>query len=421
MVDLLVIGAGLAGLNAAYCAAKAGLTVKVIAKGMGVTHWHAGTIDLLGYNADGKAVARPLDGLVDLPAEHPYRLLGEERLSAALTNFAALTAEIGLPYSGARTDGDNLWLPSPVGAARPVFLAPEGQTAGDLSTGQPLLVVGVEGMRDFYPKLIAENLSKQGHTARSAFLPFSLLTPRHDVTTVQLAKLVEDPSRLAQLSEALIRLVQAGERTGLPAILGFENHPAVLARLQEATGAPIFEIPTLPPSVPGIRLHSRLRRRLEAMGVRVEIGMEAIGFGAEGGRIAWVETETSSRPLKHRAAHFLLATGGILGGGINSDHTGRAWEVIFDLPVTIPQARSGWFRPHFLDGAGQPVFQGGVAVNRDFQPVHPDGSPVYANLWAAGGALAGADSIRERSLEGIAISTGRSACENVASAASPIT
>ncbi|MFZ1755055.1 MAG: FAD-binding protein, partial [Caldilineaceae bacterium] len=250
------------------------------------------------------------------------------------------------------------------------------------------------------------NLAKQGHTARHAFLPLSLFTPRHDITTLQLAKLAEEPTRLDPLAEALARLVKPGERIGLPAILGFENHPAVLERLTKATGASVFEIPTLPPSVPGIRLHSRLRRKLEAMGVRVEIGMEAIRFGAEGAHIVWVETETSSRPLKHRAANFLLATGGILGGGINSDHTGRAWEVVFDLPLTIPQERSDWFRPAFLDGSGQPVFRGGVPVNEDFQPIRPDGTPVYANLWAAGGTLAGADSIRERSVEGIGVGTG---------------
>jgi glycerol-3-phosphate dehydrogenase subunit B len=406
MNDLTIIGSGLAGLTAAYSAAKAGLSVKIIAKGMGVTHWHAGTIDLLGYDSAGKGVARPLDAMAALPAEHPYGLLGAERLSAALADFVALTAELGLPYTGGAAAGDNLWLPSPVGAARPAFLAPEGQAGGDLSTGQPLLIVGIEGVRDFYPKLIAENLAKQGHAARHAFLPLSLFTQRHDITTLQLAKLVEEPARLSQLAETLTRLVKSGERIGLPAVLGFENHPAVLAHLREATGATVFEIPTLPPSVPGIRLHTRLRRRLEALGVRVEIGMEAIGFSAEGDRILWVETETSSRPLKHRAANFLLVTGGILGGGIHSDHTGRAWEVIFDLPLTIPQERSGWFRPHFLDGGGQPVFRGGVPVNVNFQPIRTDGGPVYANLWAAGGTLAGADPIRERSVEGIAISTG---------------
>lgn len=415
MVDLLIIGAGLAGLSAAWHAAKAGRSVKVIAKGMGVTHWHAGTVDVLGYDAAGKGIARPLEAIGALPDSHPYRLLGAEGLSAALSDFAALSAEIGLPYTGAAAEGENLWLPSPVGAARPAFLAPAGQAAGDLSTGRPLLVVGIEGMRDFYPKLIAENLAKQGHTARHAFLPLSLFTDRHDITTLQLAKLVEEPDRLARLAESLARLVKPGERVGLPAVLGFENHPAVLARLNAVTGAPVFEIPTLPPSVPGIRLHGRLRRKLEQMGVRVEIGMEAIGFHAEGDRIAWVETESSSRLLRHRAGNFLLATGGILGGGIDSDHTGRAWEVVFGLPLTIPQERSGWFRPAFLDGGGQPLFRGGVAVNSNFQPIRPDGGSVYANLWAAGGILSGADPIRERSVEGVALSTGRVAVSEMLS------
>jgi glycerol-3-phosphate dehydrogenase subunit B len=119
-----------------------------------------------------------------------------------------------------------------------------------------------------------------------------------------------------------------------------------------------------------------------------------------------VETETSARPLKHRAANFLLATGGILGGGFDSDPTGRLWEVIFDLPLTAPRRRSEWFRPEFLDPAGHPIFHAGVPVNREFQPINADGTPVYANLWAAGGLLAHTDPIRERSLEGIAIATG---------------
>ncbi len=145
---------------------------------------------------------------------------------------------------------------------------------------------------------------------------------------------------------------------------------------------------------------------LEGRGVRVEIGMEAIGFHAEGKTIQWVETATSARPLKHRAKAFLLATGGVLGGGFNSDHTGRFWEVVFGLPLTVPQDRTQWFRPLFFDPGGQPVFHGGVATNAELQPVDAQGEIVYSNLRAAGGLLAGADPIQERSLEGIGIATG---------------
>ncbi len=412
MLDLVVIGAGLAGMSAASVAAQAGLRVRLIAKGMGATHWHAGTIDLLGYAPQsGDAVSDPLEaiGRMDAAGDHPYAVAGLENVRAALETFSTLMASLGLPYMG--TGERNLLLPSPVGAGRPVWLAPEAQISGRLDNNQPMLIVGFEGMRDFYPKLVAENLQKVGIPARTAFLPMSLITERRDFNSVWLAEWVEQPATLDALGKALVRLAASGERIGLPAILGLHHHNRVLAQLRAATGAEIFEIPTLPPSVPGIRLHTALRRHLETMGVAVEIGMEVTGTGMEDDRITWVETATSARPLRHRSRHFLLASGGILGGGIDSDHTGRVWETIFNLPLTTPQQRANWFAPHFL-GNGHPIFRGGVSVNRHFQPITADGAPVYANLWAAGGTLTGADVIHERSLEGIAIVTGMAAATN---------
>ena len=43
MLDLLVVGAGLSGLLAAYTVAHAGGKVRVVSKGLGAMHWNAGT------------------------------------------------------------------------------------------------------------------------------------------------------------------------------------------------------------------------------------------------------------------------------------------------------------------------------------------------------------------------------------------
>lgn len=417
MLDLLIIGAGLSGMCAAYAAVKAGLAVRVVAKGQGATHWHAGTVDVLGYTGGERTpISTPLnavDRLAEEGGDHPYALLEAEAVRAALADFVALSEEIGLPYRGAMDGESNLLLPSPVGAARPVFLVPEAQLAGRLDIDQPMLIVGFEGYANFFPKLMADNLNAQGHSARAAFLPLSLITTRRDFNAVWLSEIVEDEDNLNRLAEALSVLVEPGERIGLPAFLGFRDHARVMERLRQVTGAPIFEIPMLPPSVPGIRFHDKLARYLTGLGVRVEIGMEVIGFHAEEGEIRWVETATSARPLKHRARTFLLASGGILGGGIDSNAAGRVWETIFDLPLTTPQERAAWFRPQFLDPAGQPIFRGGVRVDRSLQPVDADGKRIYANLWAAGGILTGADPIQERSLEGIAVSTGIAAAKRI--------
>jgi glycerol-3-phosphate dehydrogenase subunit B len=217
------------------------------------------------------------------------------------------------------------------------------------------------------------------------------------------------------LAAELRKLIQPGERIGLPAILGLDAHAQVMDNLQTQTGAGVFEISTLPPSVPGLRLTAALRQKVESLGARIEINMPVKSFSAQGGRIAWIETDASARPLKHHADKFLLATGGILGGGINSDHTGRVWETCFNLPLTAPQTRGEWLNSRFLDPAGHPIFTSGVPVNRQFQPIDAQGAPVYSNLWAAGGTLAHADPIRECSLEGIAIATGIAAIRCVMS------
>ncbi|MBI5653685.1 MAG: anaerobic glycerol-3-phosphate dehydrogenase subunit B [Chloroflexi bacterium] len=385
MTELVVIGAGLAGLIAATRAAQAGHQVKIVAKGFGATHWHAGSIDLLGYFPNETiAIQRPLDAMRDVARvqpQHPYALLSDAQITDALKNFLALTREIGLPYVGAIQDGDNLWLPSPVGAARPTFLAPHAQRAGDLTRAEPMLIVGLRGMRDFYPELIAENLGKQGHPARAAFLPLDLITDRRDITTVQLAYALDDPARRARLASELKKLAQAGERIG---VIG-------------------------PNSVPGIRLTNALCNHLRQLGARVDVNMDVIAFRAEGDRVLWIESEASGRPLKHRAEKFLLATGGILGGGINTDHTGKIRETIFDMPLVAPRDRGQWFRARFFDPAGHPIFRAGIPVNREFQPVDANGARVFANVWAAGSTLAHCDPILERALEGIAITTGSAA------------
>ncbi len=422
--DLLVIGAGLSGLMAAHTAAQAGLRVQVIAKGLGSMHWSAGTVDVLGYGPEEltRPVKQPLEAIQALSAtqpDHPYTLLGAHQVQAALAEFTTLAAALGLPYGGAKTAGENLLLPSAVGALRPAFLAPQAQLAGDSSRTEPMLIVGFQGLRDFYPELIAENLAKQGIPARAAFLPLSLLADKSDRNNVQLALALDDNARRAKLGGELKRLVRPGERIGLPAILGLDDHSAALADLSAAAGAPIFEIPTLPPSVPGMRLFKALRARLWSMGVRVDAGMEAIGANAmpavngTAGRVQWIETATSSRPLKLQARSYLLATGGILGGGFDSDHTGHIWETVFSLPLTIPQHRYEWFRPEFMNPAGHPVFNGGVAVDGRMQPVDASGKVVYGNLWAAGGTLASVDPIQQHSLEGIAIATGVAAAKAI--------
>ena len=55
-------------------------------------------------------------------------------------------------------------------------------------------------------------------------LPMDLLTDRHDANTVQLARGLDDRRAARDLAKHLQKLVQPGERIGLPAVLGLDAH-----------------------------------------------------------------------------------------------------------------------------------------------------------------------------------------------------
>jgi glycerol-3-phosphate dehydrogenase subunit B len=129
------------------------------------------------------------------------------------------------------------------------------------------------------------------------------------------------------------------------------------------------------------------------------------GEGADG-RLTTVYTEAAAREQEHRANAFLLATGGIAGGGVRTDHTGAVWETALDLPLRAPNRRGEWFAPRFLAEGGHPIYRAGVAVDQQLRPLDGDGRLVYQNVAVAGAALACADPVRERCYSGLALATG---------------
>jgi glycerol-3-phosphate dehydrogenase subunit B len=413
--DVLVIGAGLAGLMAAWRIASAGKKVRLVAKGWGTTHWHSGCIDVLGYYPldSEKPIDSPAAGIEqlvkdfqegDLPIRHPYGLVGVEGVSAALEAFKLLSGEAGYPRHGSIEQ--NWLLPSAVGAIRPTCLAPEMMTAGDLAQDSPMLLVGFSRFGDFYAGIAADNLTKQGFAAASVTVDLPSLAERHVMTGVILARMMDQENFRAELAAAVKPHLGSAARVGFPAVLGTRSAMVVKADLEAKLGRPVFEIPVLPPSVPGIRLHHILKGAIERAGGRVFDGMEAVGCEVEGDRISAVYTETASRKRAHRYGKYILATGGILGGGIVTNFEGAAKEVVFDLPVSVPESRLDWYKRDFMDKDGHPVYRAGVVVNDDFRPLDKDGRVVYDNVLAAGTTLAHAEVIRERSMEGVALATG---------------
>ena len=403
MRDVIVIGAGLAGLMGALALAEAKRAPLLLAKGQGATHWTGGTIDVWG-GADERGPRAALRELIAAQPDHPYARAGVAGVEDALERFRALMEAARYPYAGSLDR--NVLLPTALGALRPAALMPATMAGGDVRLGGALLIAGFRELRDFFPPLAAANLTAQGLPARGEYLRLPPIKRRLDFNTRTFAQLFDDLAFREDVGRQLRALKGDATRIGLPAVLGLRDPLSVVADLQRISGAQIFEIPTLPPSVPGMRLFTIFRDAIARAGGRIQIGSEIVRAEGADGRLTTVWSEAAAREQEHRAGGFLLATGGVAGGGIRTDHTGAVWETALDLPLRAPNSRGEWFASRFLAEDGHPIYRAGITTDERMRPIDSAGRLIYENVVVAGAALAGADPIRERCLSGLALATG---------------
>ena len=407
--QVIVIGAGLAGLSAAWQASQNGKSVLVLAKGWGTTHWASGCIGVLGYDPwfPDSPVASPeeaLERMIRRQPDHPYARIGIEEIHRSLESFKSLCNKANYLIHGSL---DRNWLlPSALGSARPICLAPLTMIAGDLNIDTPALIVGFSNFQDFYPHLIAANLTSQDIPAEAINLDLKSLKSRYFSNNRTLAEAFENDEFRQEVISALRPYLGKAGRVGFPAVLGLTDSVRVQRELEALIGLPVFEIPTLPPSIPGIRLHRILVSAIEQSAGRVFDGIEVIGAKNTEDKIVSITAETSVRNRLHAAEIFVLATGGILGGGTFTYNSGYAQEMVFNLPLNAPTDRSLWLNRDFLSPAGHPIFSSGISVDQQFHPVDVSGNQNCKNLYAVGSALGNCDPIRERSMEGVALATG---------------
>jgi glycerol-3-phosphate dehydrogenase subunit B len=408
--DAVVVGAGLAGLTAAVRLAEGGASVLVLAKGIGATHLSPCTIDVLGY--DPEPVDRPRDALgrlLDARPDHPYRLVGADGVAAAIDWFKGCFADGPLsPYAYAGSVEENILLPTAVGVLRPSAAVPETMAAGDLRGGGEVCVVGFRGLKDFHPLLLADNLARvAGVRARGLELDIAP-EDRADVNALGFARAFDDAAFRAQVIAQLAGRLGAGERVALPAVLGIADPHGAWQDLQDRLGRPVFEVPTLPPSVPGMRAFATLRERLRRAGGRVILNVVVTGAERVGTRITAVRARIGLRDTVHEADWVVLATGGFAAGGLELNSDWVALETALGLPVTgVPAPGASRFRPGYFDE--HPIGRAGIAVDGDQRPVGPDGARAFDNVMVAGATLAGAEPWREKSGDGLSLATGHRA------------
>jgi glycerol-3-phosphate dehydrogenase subunit B len=413
--DAVVVGIGLAGLTAATRLAQAGARVLVLTKGIGSTHLSGATIDVLGYAPE--RVERPgeaLATLLDERPDHPYRTVGADGVTAALQWFQAQFAEGPLaPYTYTGGLERNLLLPTAVGVAKPSAAVPITMAGGDLHDDAPICVVGFRALKDFHATLLADNLTRAGNGARARAVELDMLPEgRVDANAQALARAFDDRTFRAEVAAQVVARLSPSERVAFPAALGIAHPHQVWSELEHLLGRPVFEVPTLPPSVPGMRVFATLREALRRAGGKVINNAVVTGCRSAERRVGALRARVGLRDVEYGADWVVLATGGFSAGGLELGSDWAVREAALGLPVAwAPGSGEERFRPGYFDT--HPIARAGVATDADLRPVDAGGERVYDNVLAVGATLGGAEPWREKSGDGLSLATGFRAAEHV--------
>lgn len=408
--DATIIGGGLAGLICGIKLGEAGLRCAIVSRGQSALHFSSGSLDLLSHLADATPISDIETGLCELAnrsPEHPYAQLG----TAAVLNYAdeteALLARAGLTLQGHwRYAHSRL---TPLGLWRTAWLSQQDAPCAPL-TGKRIRVVGIAGFLDFEPLMVAEGLKQQNIDADTAELALPVLDVLRqnpsEFRSVNIARMLDDPRYTQQLLQELTALAAGYDALLLPAVVGLEQ-PGLPAQLQQALPCALHFIPTLPPSVPGMRMYNALARYFRKCGGIIMDGdaVTSVTHDTSGLHQVWTRNH-GDIPLKAR--HVVLASGSFFSNGLVAERQ-RVREAIFDLDLHDYAAGGDWSHPDFFHS--QPWQSIGVKTNARLQPARH--GEVVAGLYAIGTVLGGFDPISQGCGGGVCAVTALHAAQQI--------
>ncbi|WP_039058747.1 glycerol-3-phosphate dehydrogenase subunit GlpB [Enterobacter sp. Bisph1] len=408
--DTVIIGGGLAGLLCGIRLLENGQRCAIVSRGQSALSFSSGSLDLLSHLPDGQPIATldsAIDQLQQNYPEHPYALLGAEAVRHYAHQTQTLLADCGLALQGdIATPHQRI---TPLGTLRQAWLSPTEvpvKSAANPRTG----VVGISGFLDFQPQLAAGALRQRGIDAHAEEIELPLLDPLRDnpseFRAVNIARLLDVPEHFDALYEALKPLSQQYAMLFLPACFGLADN-RVFTQLNQQLACPLHLLPTLPPSVPGMRMQSLLQQRFIRSGGSWMPGDEVLRADIINGQVMQLWTR-KHEDIALRARHVVLASGSFFSNGLIAGRD-RVREAVFDLDVLQSAERESWYRDNVFDS--QPWQQFGVQTDGQLHGLR-QGKPV-SNLYVIGSVLGGFDPIAQGCGGGVCAVTALYAAQQI--------
>ncbi|MCG9681090.1 glycerol-3-phosphate dehydrogenase subunit GlpB [Vibrio sp. Isolate23] len=420
--DVAIIGGGIAGYCAALRCLESGLKTVLINQGHSSLHFSSGSIDVLSSLPNSQAIKDPFSGihqLKELSPEHPYSKMRVEEIQSSLKWFQTTLAKEGVSLSHS-SDHNNHCRITPLGTLKSTWLSqPFVHQFHHKATFKRLVLVAIDGFRDFQPQLAFDNLSQieAFQHIEKKILPIripgfeSSRQNPNELRSIDISRALKQPKAFSSLVHQLSDGATKDDLVILPAIIGNGDGLTLMEQLQQLTQLNFHEVPTMPPSLLGIRIEEALYRAFIRLGGIQLKGDKALSAKWYLNKPCIESIQTANLedfPLV--AKHYILASGSYFSHGLVAKST-QVVEPVFNLDVYFHQHRHQWRAKAFLSQQPHSFMQFGVVTNSQFSP--SINGQTISNLHCCGSVLSHYDPIHEGCGGGVAIASAYKVAENI--------
>ena len=402
--DTIIIGGGLSGLVCGIYLSRHGQRCAIISSGQSALHFSSGSFDLLNVLPDGTPVERPveaLEHLAELAPLHPYVKMGREKFTEMAGLGRNLLVQAGVPVSGNLQR--NHYRISPMGTLKPTWLTLKDHLGCETDGRLPwkkVAIFNIIGFLDFYTQFIADEFRKLGTESSMHFFNFDALEHLRknpsEMRSANIARVFDKTENLDRLVDLVRAECGDCEAIVLPAIVGLDRQDA-LEYLERGIGKPVCLLPTLPPSVPGIRAQQQLRRYFQQAGGVYMLGDTILRAEREDNRVVRMYSYNHG-DIPFVGQNVVLATGSYFSQGLVAAPD-RVYEPVLGLDVSFAKDREQWYRLNLFEKQAYQAY--GVKTDRHFRGLF-QGEPLE-NLYVAGAILEGFHPIKEGCGAGVSI------------------
>ena len=399
--DVIIIGSELDAFVACIRLNELGFNSRIFSNGKGSLLYSLGNIKILNLIETNFEKKSPFSFFEKLSLNHPYNIIGKENVKKAVDWFFNLNFFTRLKINQYDNNINTL---SPIGLKIPCAGLYDSQICYDDLRNKEISIIEIENYKDFHSELIAKSIKKFTKSIEIIKIQQPDLSKNSDSSSLAIS--FDNIDNLKNYFNILKnKLNKDSSIVIFPAVLGLNNHIKVIQLAEKILNKKCVEAPTLPPSIPAIRLNLDLEKEVMKNN-NLHKGSIISKSKIENNKCLSL---IDNLDKTFKADTFIVSNGGILMGGIKVCSNGEIIEKIFNSKI---QNNNHLLKEESSQSLNA-LQTSGVLTNNKLNPFQMDDS-IIENVFFTGRNLANWNPSIEFSSEGMSIASGWYTANNIA-------